>query len=54
MFIILRKFLGDSSGVSSIEYALIASIISIAAFGAYQLIGTTVASKIQPVASALN
>ncbi len=53
MITLLRKFRRDFSGATSIEYALIASIIAIAAVAAYQSIGTSVDAKMQPAASAL-
>ena len=44
----MRKFihlLQDTSGIGGIEYALIASLISVAALGAYQELGKGVESQ---------
>ena len=41
---IVRKVLTDSRGATAIEYALIASLISVAAITAYQTLGDKVLS----------
>ena len=41
----IRKFFGDQRGVGAIEYALIASLISIAALAGFQQLGGKVQSK---------
>ena len=38
----LTKLLRCERGASAIEYALVASLISIAALGAFQALGTTI------------
>jgi pilus assembly protein Flp/PilA len=47
------KLLRDSKGVTAVEYALIASLISVAALGAYKGLGTKVQSQFQDVDSNL-
>jgi pilus assembly protein Flp/PilA len=49
----VRKFLHDESGATAIEYALIASGISIAIVAATQSIGTSLNSTFTTVSSAL-
>jgi pilus assembly protein Flp/PilA len=47
------KLLRDSKSVTAVEYALIASLISVAALGAYKGLGTKVQSQFQDVDSNL-
>ena len=49
----LVRFLRDRSGATSIEYALIASGISIVIVGAANSVGATVTNKYSGVSSAL-
>jgi Flp pilus assembly pilin Flp len=53
----IGKLLGDNRAATSIEYALVASLISVAALGAFQSLGGGVSSKYasidQAVANAL-
>nr|WP_246432925.1 Flp family type IVb pilin [Rhodopseudomonas rhenobacensis] len=49
----LSKFVADQSGATSIEYALIATGISIVILSAVQLIGTNLNAKYVSVESAL-
>lgn len=37
----LKQFLTDESGATAIEYGLIAALVSVAAIGALQLMGTS-------------
>jgi pilus assembly protein Flp/PilA len=50
---LLARFLQDRSGATSIEYALIASSISIVIIGAATGVGATVTNKYSAVSSAL-
>jgi pilus assembly protein Flp/PilA len=54
----LTKLLKDESGATAIEYGLIAALVSVAAIGALQLMGTSlksifnfVSTKLQEAAS---
>jgi pilus assembly protein Flp/PilA len=50
---LVLRFLRDNSGVTAIEYALIAGGISIVILAAVQSIGTTVTGTFTGVANAL-
>lgn len=41
MFNTCKKFISDESGATAIEYGLIAALVSVAAIGALQLMGTS-------------
>jgi pilus assembly protein Flp/PilA len=43
----------DVSGVTAIEYALIAALIAVAAIGAFTLVGTDLSSTFSSIASQL-
>ncbi len=45
--------IGDSSGVTAIEYALIAALIAVAAIAAFTLVGTSLSTTFSYVASQL-
>jgi len=51
----LRKFPGsfieNRSGVTAIEYALIAALIAVAAIAAFSLVGTNLSSTFSAIAS---
>ncbi len=49
----LRSFLGDDSGATAIEYALIASLIAVFIIAAVQLVGTQVSTVFTEVGNAL-
>jgi pilus assembly protein Flp/PilA len=53
----LRTFfsnlINDQSGVTAIEYALIAALIAVAAISAFSLVGTNLSSTFSAVASQL-
>lgn len=49
----VRNFLGDESGVTAIEYALIASLIAVFIVVALQLVGTNLSTVFTEVASTL-
>jgi pilus assembly protein Flp/PilA len=53
----LRSFfislIKDESGVTAIEYALIAALIAVAAIGAFTLVGTDLSNTFSTVASKL-
>ena len=50
LFINLIK---DESGVTAIEYALIAALIAVAAIGAFTLVGTDLSNTFSTVANKL-
>jgi Flp pilus assembly pilin Flp len=50
----IRKLLGDKRGVGAIEYALVASLISLAAITGYANLGAKVSSHFMDVASKLS
>jgi pilus assembly protein Flp/PilA len=50
LFINLIK---DESGVTAIEYALIAALIAVAAIGAFTVVGTNLSNTFSTVASKL-
>ena len=49
----LMKLVKDESGVTAIEYALIAALIAIAAIAAFSLVGTNLSNTFSKVASCL-
>ena len=49
----VRDFLNDESGVTAIEYALIASLIAVFIIVAVQAVGTQVSTVFNEVASSL-
>jgi pilus assembly protein Flp/PilA len=49
----VRDFLNDESGVTAIEYALIASLIAVFIIVAVQAVGTQVSTVFNEVASTL-
>ncbi len=50
---LVRKFIRDESGVTAIEYALIASLIAVFIITAVSLVGTKVSGTFAAVGSAL-
>lgn len=50
---LLRRFTKDQSGVTAIEYGLIASLIAVVIITAVTLVGTNLTTKFGEVASAL-
>ena len=50
---ILSRLIRDNRGATAIEYALIASLISVAAIAGFQNLGTRVDAKFQAVNEAL-
>ena len=50
LFINLIK---DESGVTAIEYALIAALIAVAAIGAFTTLGTSLSNKFSNVATCI-
>ena len=53
MFRSLATVIGEDSGATSIEYGLIAALVSIAAIGALTAMGSSLNSMFQTVSSAL-
>jgi pilus assembly protein Flp/PilA len=49
----LKRFLTDEDGVTSIEYALIASLIAVFIIAAVQLLGTRVSTVFTEVGGSL-
>jgi len=49
----VRDFLGDGSGVTAIEYALIASLIAVFIIVAVQLLGTQVSTVFNEIGTTL-
>jgi pilus assembly protein Flp/PilA len=47
---ILTLLLADESGVTAIEYSLIAALIAVAAIGSFTLIGTSLSTTFSTVA----
>lgn len=47
------RLIEDSSGVTAIEYALIAALIAVAAIAAFTLVGTNLSTTFSYVASQL-
>jgi Flp pilus assembly pilin Flp len=50
---ILGKLLGDRRGVAAVEYALVASLISVAALAGYQAVGVKVRGMYTNVGAAI-
>ena len=50
---ILSNLIRDESGVTAIEYALIAALIAVAAIAAITLVGTSLSSTFSTVAAKL-
>ena len=48
---LLMKMVKDQSGVTAIEYALIAALIAVAAIGAFTLVGTSLSSTFSYVST---
>jgi pilus assembly protein Flp/PilA len=53
MFPSIKKFVADESGVTAIEYALIASLIAVFIITAIQTVGANVSTVFNEVASTL-
>ena len=49
----VRNFLSDKSGVTAIEYALIASLIAVFIIAAVQLVGTQVSTVFTEIGNTL-
>ena len=47
------RFLADESGVTAIEYGLIAALIAVVIIGALQTVGTSLSGTFSTVASSL-
>jgi pilus assembly protein Flp/PilA len=53
MFRSMKNFAADESGVTAIEYALIASLIAVAIIGAVTTVGTKVSTVFNDVSTKL-
>ncbi|MGQ0446567.1 MAG: Flp family type IVb pilin [Beijerinckiaceae bacterium] len=49
----LHRFIGDQSGVTAIEYGLIASLIAVVIITAVKLVGTDLSSTFNAIAANL-
>jgi pilus assembly protein Flp/PilA len=49
----VRNFLGDESGVTAIEYALIAALIAVAIIGAVTTVGTNITTVFGEISAQL-
>jgi pilus assembly protein Flp/PilA len=47
---VLASLLADESGVTAIEYSLIAALIAVAAIGSFTLIGTDLSTTFSTIA----
>ena len=47
----IRKFFSDESGLELSEYAVAAALIALATVAAFQLLGTSITSKITDLAN---
>ena len=50
---LLRNLAKDESGVTAIEYALIAALIAVAAIAAFTLVGTNLSTTFSTIAAKL-
>jgi pilus assembly protein Flp/PilA len=48
---LLRNLVKDESGVTAIEYALIAALIAVAAIAAFTLVGTNLSTTFSTIAA---
>ncbi len=53
MHLLFHRFIKDQTGVTAIEYGLIAALIAVVIIGAVTTLGTSVQSAFNTVASAL-
>jgi len=51
---LLTRFATDESGVTAIEYGLIAALIAVVIIGAVQLVGTALSDVFNFIATSLN
>ena len=50
---VLSNLIRDESGVTAIEYALIAALIAVAAIAAFTLVGTNLSTTLSTIAAKL-
>ena len=50
---LFSRFANDETGVTAIEYCLIASLVAVVIIGAVTLVGTNLTAKFNAVANAL-
>jgi pilus assembly protein Flp/PilA len=53
MLVLFTRFIRNESGVTAIEYGLIASLVSVVIIGASSLIGTTLAAIFTTISTQL-
>jgi len=51
MLDLVKRFVADESGVTSIEYGLIAALIAVAIIGAARVLGTTISATFQNIST---
>ena len=49
----IRKFVADESGVTAIEYGLIAALIAVVVIGAVTAVGTNLSTKFNNISHAV-
>ncbi len=50
----LKRFIGDESGATAIEYGLIAALVSVAAIGALTTMGTSLQTMFGTVSNSMS
>ncbi|MGH6935836.1 MAG: Flp family type IVb pilin [Methylocella sp.] len=50
---LLHRFINDRSGVTAIEYGLIAALVAVIIIGAVTTVGTALSATFQAIAAAL-
>jgi pilus assembly protein Flp/PilA len=53
MFVLFTRLIGDESGTTAIEYALIGSLVSVVIIGAASVIGTNLAAIFTTISTQL-
>ena len=48
-----KTFFGDTRGVTAIEYGLIASLVAVAAIGAFSMVGTRLNTSMTGIAKSI-
>jgi pilus assembly protein Flp/PilA len=51
---LVKRFAADESGVTAIEYGLIAALIAVAIIGAARVVGTTISATFQNVSTEMS
>lgn len=53
MYILLSRFAADESGVTAIEYGLIAALLAVVIIGAVSIVGTSLSGTFSSVSASL-